>query len=177
LPLTSANRGTRRKTGADMGRLEMPNGCSSDLRQISTHSSFHPPVSRLGHGIGSWNRGFAPAAAGGLDDFRRDPAPDQQVFYEAGAPQGKCICLWIDEKESCTHHAITRRITDSSVHNCPLSVADPAVQAFAAFCASVPALARSRTVIALATKLAASARFDGMISVLPALASSLNAPT
>ena len=50
-------------------------------------------------------------------------------------------------------------------------------QAFAAFCASTPNLARSSTVMALATKLAASFRFDGMISVLPAFAKSLNAPT
>src|SRR5579859_4336066 len=47
----------------------------------------------------------------------------------------------------------------------------------AAFCASPPSFARSSTVIALATKLAASLKFEGMISVLLALASSLNAPT
>ncbi len=40
-----------------------------------------------------------------------------------------------------------------------------------------PTLARSSTVIALATRAAGSARFDGMISVLPTFASSLNAAT
>jgi hypothetical protein len=53
----------------------------------------------------------------------------------------------------------------------------PPGHVFPAFCASVPAFARSSTVIALAIKLAASFRFEGMIRVLPALASSLNAPT
>ena len=46
---------------------------------------------------------------------------------------------------------------------------------FAARCASEPALARSSTVIALAMNPAASLRFDGMMSVLPALASCLKA--
>ena len=46
---------------------------------------------------------------------------------------------------------------------------------FVVRCTSDPALARSSTVMALAMKLAASLRFDGMISVLPALASCLNA--
>ena len=50
-------------------------------------------------------------------------------------------------------------------------------QAFPAFCASVPTFARSSTVIALAMKLTASDRFEGMIRVLPAFARSLNAPT
>lgn len=51
------------------------------------------------------------------------------------------------------------------------------LQAFAGLCVSAPSFARSSTVMALAMKLAGSLMFDGMISVLLALASSLNAPT
>lgn len=51
------------------------------------------------------------------------------------------------------------------------------VRAGWARCASAPTLARSSTVIALAMKLAASFRFAGTMSVLPALASCLNAST
>lgn len=56
-----------------------------------------------------------------------------------------------------------------------LSVGLAAGRHFAARCTSDPALARSSTVMALAMKLAASFKLDGMMSVLPALASCLNA--
>ena len=54
----------------------------------STHDDLYTPVARFGHIIGSLNQRLALASAGGLNDFRRDSAPDQKVPYPEGALQG-----------------------------------------------------------------------------------------
>src|SRR5258706_6007472 len=64
-----------------------------------THNDFHTPIARFGHGIGSLNQRFALATAGGLNDFRRDAAPDQQVSYPDGALQGKRVVVLIGADE------------------------------------------------------------------------------
>ena len=88
------------------GRYPVGVPVQSGLRPIHhrhpslTHNNFHTPVARFGHGIGSFDQRLALAAAGGLNNFCRDPAPDQQVFYPDGALQGKRVVVLIAADEN-----------------------------------------------------------------------------
>ena len=67
---------------------------------VLTHNDFHTPITRIGHGIGSWNQRLALVTRGGLNDFRRASASDQQVFDPDGALQGKRVVVLIAADEN-----------------------------------------------------------------------------
>src|SRR5882724_7559635 len=59
------------------------------------HNNLHPPILRLDRVTRSLDQGLALAAPGGLNDFRRDPAPDHQVFHAHGTLQGERVVVLI----------------------------------------------------------------------------------
>src|SRR4026209_2044276 len=66
----------------------------------SPHDDLSPPVARFSDIIGSLsNHRLALAAPGGLDDFGRDSAPDQQVPHPEGALQGQRVVVLIAADE------------------------------------------------------------------------------